>query len=88
MDAKDQKIAELQDALSAIREANMRLTDLVRYTRHDLFEDGLITPEEYAALVSDSDNGQRVARLEGYDALTRKVAALEAENAQLKGTSK
>jgi hypothetical protein len=42
---------------------NQRLMDLVRYCRGTLFENGLIDEKEYADLVADSENGQRVARL-------------------------
>ncbi len=62
-----------------------RLRDLVRYARSYLFNEELISPKEYAALVMDSDNGKRVARLEGYDALRSRVAELEAENKRLTG---
>ena len=34
----------------------------------------LISDEEYAALAADSDNGQRVARLEGYDKIRKDLA--------------
>ncbi len=61
-----------------------RLTDLVRYQRHELFNQLLIDEQEFAALVADSDSGQRVARLEGYDRMRERIAALEAENAELK----
>ena len=55
-------------ALVAEKDAEIqRLTDLVRYERHSLFDAMLITPEEFAALVDDSDNGQRVARLNSWD---------------------
>lgn len=46
-----------------------RLRDLVRYARSFLFTENLISEEEYVALATDNDNGQRVARLEAYDAL-------------------
>ena len=44
-----------------------RLTDLVRYMRHELHDAGLISDDEFTKLVQDSDEGKRVARLEGYD---------------------
>lgn len=53
-----------------------RLTDLVRYQRWELFQAGLITQEEFAALVADSEGGERVARLEGWDAAKARLAAL------------
>ena len=64
--------------LVAAKDAEIqRLTDLVRHQRNELYEDFLLTDEELAALTADSDNGQRVARLESYDAMrTEKDAAL------------
>ena len=56
-----------------------RLRDLVRYARHFLFEENLISQDEYAALVMDSDQGERVARLESYDKLRRKMMHYRAE---------
>lgn len=53
-----------------------RLMDLVRHQRHELHEEGLISDEEFAALVADSDGGKRVARLESYDEV--KAQLLEA----------
>jgi hypothetical protein len=50
-----------------------RMTDLVRYARLFLHNEGLITDEEYASIVQDSEG--RVARLEGYDAAIKQVAA-------------
>jgi hypothetical protein len=51
-----------------------RLMDLVRYERSELYAVGLINDAEYAALVQDSDSGQRVARLETYDHLRAALA--------------
>ena len=51
-----------------------RATDLVRYMRSELHKAKLIDNEEYAALVADSESGQRVARLEGYDRIERQLA--------------
>jgi hypothetical protein len=53
-----------------------RSMDLVRYSRHFLQEEGLISDKEYAALVADSEGTNRVARLETYDALRKENAAL------------
>ena len=66
--------AELQARLE-------RATDLVRYARHFLHNENLISDEEYAAIVQDSEG--RVARLEGYDtALARVEAAVRLAEAK------
>jgi len=70
---KDRRIAELERRLQ-------RMTDLVRYQRMELHETGLITDEEYAALVQVEG---AVARLEGYDGVRK---ALAEERARLKNT--
>lgn len=64
---------------------HQRLLDLVRFMRIELHEQDLITDEEYAALVADSEKGQRVARLEGYDAMRNALTRAEQEIARLKG---
>lgn len=51
-----------------------RLWDLVRYKRSDLFEDGLLTPEEYAELAEDH---AAVARLESYDGMRLRLAQIK-----------
>jgi hypothetical protein len=53
-----------------------RAMDLVRFDRRYLFDEKLIDEQEYAALVADSESGQRVARLETYDQLRQKVERL------------
>ena len=63
---------------AALKATIERLTDLVRYERHHLLDAQLISEEEYAALVADSESGQRVARLEGYDAMRRTIELLTA----------
>lgn len=60
-----------------------RLTDLVRHQRGELFSEGLLSHEEFAALVADSEGGQRVARLEGYDRIRAGLKEAEASNASL-----
>lgn|ERR1017187_2010433 len=55
-----------------------REMDLVRYQRSELFDAELISEDEYAALVADSENGQRVARLESYDAIRKLSEARQA----------
>lgn len=63
-----------------------RLLDLVRYKRHALHEDNLITDEEYAELCSVGPGSAR--RLENYDVITARsealVKAVEAECAKFK----
>lgn len=74
--AKEWKTAPRMDmgiAIEHLAQQTQRLTDLVRYQRHELFEAKLISLEEFTALVTDSENGQRVARLEGYDEAIRKL---------------
>ena len=56
-----------------------RAMDLVRYQRGALLCEELIDETEYAALVADCENGERVARLETYDALRKETAALKAQ---------
>ena len=58
-----------EEAWNAALAEKQRLMDLVRHQRGELLEEGLITADEFAALVADSEGGARVARLEGYDAL-------------------
>lgn len=53
---------------------NQRLWDLLRHQRHDLFNDELITPGEFAELVSMKGS---VQRLETYDALRGDVTRLK-----------
>lgn len=53
-----------------------RMTDLVRYMRHELLNEKLIDVEEWTALTVDSEDGQRVARLEGYDKMRKLCAVL------------
>src|ERR1035437_1178356 len=59
-----------------------RATDLIRYQRIELLDAELINEEEYAALATDGDNRQRVARLEGYDGIHKQLAEVKkaAEN--------
>lgn len=66
------------EAWSARDAEVQRLMDLVRHQRAELLRDGLISMDEFAALVSDSENGQRVARLETYDELRAELSVLKA----------
>lgn len=77
------KAADHERIVRELRDEVERLTDLVRYERHHLFDEKLISEEEFAALVADSENGQRVARLEGYDKPRQENATLRAEVARL-----
>lgn len=47
-----------------------RMSDLVRYKRAELHNDGLISDEEYAEICQDH---AAVARLEGYDAIKEEL---------------
>jgi hypothetical protein len=71
-------VTSLTEQNRQLREQLQRAMDLVRYSRQFLFDAKLIDGNEYAALVADSESGQRVARLESYDALREKLAAMEA----------
>lgn len=54
---------------------NVRLYDLVRYQRHELFDAGLITIEEWTALaVTGADSARR---LEDYDQLRKRLIQAE-----------
>lgn len=53
------------------RRSVQRLYDLVRYARGYLFDAGLLTPAEYAALVQTGADSAR--RLESYDELRARV---------------
>lgn len=59
--------------------SHTRLMDLVRYARQFLHEEGLISDEEFAALVADADSGKRVARLESYTQVRDRMKALQAD---------
>lgn len=62
-------------AIEALNE-NERLRDLVRFSRHSLLDEGLITEEEFAALLED---GESVRRLEHYDAMRESIEVLHQE---------
>lgn len=68
--------------LPAFNGETERLYDLVRYQRAELHEAGLITDEEYAAMMSDKGASRK--RLEAYDDLRTALAAKERENGELK----
>ena len=76
-EARDE-LKKLAQRVKELEQENERLNDLVRYERHHLHEAELLSDEEYAALVADSQNGQRVARLEGYDKLRKENERLKA----------
>jgi predicted nuclease with TOPRIM domain len=50
---------------------SIRLFDLVRFQRHQLHDEGLITNEEYSALVSGAPGA--VSRLESYDEIRSRL---------------
>jgi hypothetical protein len=62
-----ERIARAEAQVVTLTAQVERATDLVRYMRGELFDANLIDEKEYAALAAGSENGQRVARLEGYD---------------------
>ena len=66
----------------------LRLFDLVRFCRHKLFEENLITPEEFSDILSEGSvsapDGGSVRRLESYDQMRQCITALEAERDALK----
>lgn len=64
-------------AIEALNE-NERLRDLVRFCRQQLFDEGLITTEELAALLDD-EGAESVRRLESYDAMRDQIEALHEE---------
>lgn len=71
-------------AIEALNE-NERLRDLVRYCRHELLREGLITQEEFTALLDD--DGESVRRLENYDAMRDQIEALHEELRGRKATA-
>ena len=66
----------------------LRLFDLVRFCRHKLFEENLITPEEFSDILAEGSvsapDGGSVRRLESYDQMRQCITALEAERDALK----
>src|SRR5579883_2855413 len=70
---------EINQKVAALEASNERMRDLVRYKRHELFDNDLISREEFASLVSETPGA--VVRLEGYDKakaeFKARVAALE-----------
>ena len=64
-------VGELETLCKDREQKIQRLTDLARYMRHELLYQKLIDMEEWTALTVDSDNGQRVSRLEGYDKMRK-----------------
>lgn len=63
------------DRWKALAKSNQREHDLVRHQRVELFEEGLITKEEYVALASELIGG--MGRLVDYDHLQSRVILLE-----------
>lgn len=83
----DPYIDSLLALLSAKDDEMVRITDLVRMMRHELHAEDLISSQEFAALVADSDSGKRVARLETYDFHRKHSEAAESELSALKLSS-
>jgi DNA repair ATPase RecN len=70
---------QIIDALDSSEQTIQRLHDLVRYQRQELFEEQLITEDEYAELAEDHPS---VARLEGYDGCrARSAKSIQQERA-------
>ena len=63
------------DTVEGLRAEIERLTDLVRYQRAELHDEGLITNAEYARLAQIKGSP---ARLEGYDAVRYEADRLRA----------
>lgn len=78
----ENSIDTLLDALDTKSAENERLRDLVRYERHALHEEGLITDEEFAELLQTEG---AVERLASYDTLRKQ---LEAKSAVIEGMRK
>lgn len=71
------ELAAKDRTIERVEAESQRAKDLVRFARHFLHDEELISDDEYAAIVQDNENGKRVARLETYDQLRAKLAALE-----------
>lgn len=69
---------------SALQSDTVRMWDLVRYQRYALHEDGLITDEEFTALVEDVGPGHSPRRLESYDELRARLTATQQTLARVK----
>lgn len=74
---------KLTEERDTARAESARLRDLVRYQRGELFDAGLLTREEYAALAGDHG---AVARLESYDEVRAESARLTRELAEARAT--
>lgn len=72
-----ERCSRAEAEVAQLKAGRTRMMDLIRHQRNELYDEGLIDEKEFAALVADSDSGQRVARLETYD-------TLKAENLRLK----
>lgn len=81
--SREDCFAAKESRIAALEAENQRLMDIARAARHFLFDDGLVSAQEFAALVADSDSGQRVARIEAYDKLHDRNEKLSAEVARL-----
>lgn len=78
---QEQAFKIIAESALALRDKEIaRLTDLVRHQRHELLDEKLISVEEFTALVMDSENGARVARLESYDAIRAELARMKGES--------
>ena len=73
LDGYASEVEALEAQLAEAQTSNQRMRDLVRYKRHDLFNDGLIDQSEFASLVAETPGA--VDRLEGYDKIKAQLAA-------------
>lgn len=62
---------------------NQRLWDLLRFCRHKLFDENLISPEEFALLVTDHPAVERLHGYDGVRAELQRVYDANATNARL-----
>lgn len=73
-------IPALCDTVKHLRAERLRLLNLVRYCRHELLDNNLITRDEFVSLLNEGS----AAHLETYDELQSQLEQLRAENELLK----
>lgn len=85
VERRDQWQEQAEKKVAEMKREIERLKDLVRHQRHALYDEKLISDEEFADLVADSDNGKRVARLESYDGVRKQLTAAQQRIGTLTG---